>query len=918
VDLKQALAQLEPALAEASPPATLARAAEILARLAGWSWCGLLLIGRDEIAAEGWWGGGLDPARSAEFRKLAAATSAAGTHLPSVNGVRTISFDAGPSTRGVACGQPVGERAGLDDDSLRALLQVLGLRLQVQRVTASGEESSRQYERWFRTLDEQIRVLDRERQKFSAVVQQSNARVFVADVNRHIKWTNTTMRQETSPSGEPVDWTNQICGAVCCRLGADSRECPQCPVHRAIAENKNIHREFRWDDEQGTHHHYLTALPIRAADGKPEEVMVMIQDLGDLGTLRRSETRYRMLFERSNKAILLLDPATSRILQANPMAARMTGFSTGELTQHSLRDLHAPAEWERLEATYARALRDRALDPLECRIRARDGSERIAMVAGARYEMGEQDVFMLDLQDVTERRRVEEALRRAEASLRTVISHAPIVLFSIDATGTFTMSEGRGLEALGLRSGEVVGCSVFDLYEKEPEVLDHVRQALAGAEFTASATVAGHAFETHYTPARNARGEILGIMGVAIDVTDRRRLEDQLLHSQKMEAIGRLAGGVAHDFNNLLAAILGQCELLLRDLQADEAIRDAVEEIHRSGVRGALLTRQLLAFSRRDVPTPQALDMTVVVAEMDGLLRRLIGEDIELVTRLAAEPCVVRADRSQIEQVVLNLVVNSRDALPEGGRITLDVGAAVVGANDLDPGVKAPPGPYVRFEVTDDGCGMDEATLARAFEPFFSTKEMGKGTGLGLSTVYGIIERNGGWIRARSAPGKGTSFCIHLPRLDEIVARDPVAVPRPVQGGHETILLVEDEPAVRELVRDALLHEGYRLLVAEDGPTALKLAAQHAGRLDLLLTNVVMPRMGGGELASRLAAARPGLRVLYMSGYTDDAVVRHGVEEARVAFLQKPFRLEDLARKVREVLDAPSVDDGDAAQLGAA
>ena len=907
LSLEAALAELAPVFGAETLAAALAGTARLAAAHSRAHWCVVLRIDPAGVQGEGCYPEG--EALDAGTRERCRAAAAAWRDGDSASGLRLIPIEVGSPAIGVVCLPPADACSATSDPmaALEPLLRIAGLKLQSLAATSSAASARQQYERWFRTLDEQVRVLDRERQKFAAVVQQSDSYVFVADADRNIRWTNSVMRHKAGPGGEVPDWTGLTCRAVCSRMGeqADSG-CAECPVEHAFTDNQIVHREFRWEHQSETHHHYLTALPIRAADGRPQEVMVTIQDLGDLGTLRRSEARYRMLFERSNKAILLVEPGTGCILQANPMTARMTGFDASELSGKHLRILHAPEEWHRLEPHYAAAMRKRVMEPRECRIRARDGSERIAMVAGARYEMGEQDVVMFDLQDVTERRQVEEALRKAEANLRTVISHAPIVLFAIDSEGLFTMSEGRGLDSLGLQPGQVVGMSAFDLYEGFPDLLDLIRRALTGEEFTAGSVVAGRAFETHYSPTRDGQGRVTGIHGVAIDVTDRQRLEEQLVHSQKMEAIGRLAGGVAHDFNNLLAAILGHSELMLVDLDANHPMRAGIEEIHRAGGRGALLTRQLLAFSRRDTPAPEALDLRVVVTDLDALLRRLIGEDIHLVTELDLEPCMVRADRGQLEQTVLNLVVNARDALPEGGRIAIEVQAVAVGAGETQAGSEREPGRYVRLAVADDGTGMDGETLAHAFEPFYTTKEQGKGTGLGLSTVYGIAERNRGWVRATSERGVGSIFQVYLPRIDAVATLETPGECAPVPGGTETILLVEDESAVRNLVREALAGHGYRVLLAEDGISALETALRHTEALDLLLTDVVMPRMGGGELAERLGASHPGLRVLFMSGYTDDAVVRHGVLEARVAFLQKPFRLDDLARKVREVLDRPA------------
>jgi two-component system cell cycle sensor histidine kinase/response regulator CckA len=391
---------------------------------------------------------------------------------------------------------------------------------------------------------------------------------------------------------------------------------------------------------------------------------------------------------------------------------------------------------------------------------------------------------------------------------------------------------------------------------------------------------------------------------LARDVTAQRQLEEQLRQSQKMEAIGQLAGGIAHDFNNLLTAILGNTQLLLHGLPAGHPQHEDVEEIQSAGLRAAELTRQLLAFSRRQVLAPKVLDLNAVVASMDKMLCRLIGEDIELVTRLAPDLGSVSADPGQLEQVLLNLAVNARDAMPRGGRLTIETANVALTEAYAERHHRLPPGAYVRLAVSDSGVGMDEATQAHLFEPFFTTKEVGKGTGLGLATVYGIVKQSGGYIWVYSEAGHGTAIKVYLPRVSG--APEPLraapAAPE-LRRGSETVLLVEDAAPVRVLARRSLESFGYAVLDAPDGPAALEIAARHAGGIDLLVTDVVMPGMSGRELAERLAPRRPQMKVLYTSGYTDDAMVRQGVLESGVAFLQKPFVPDTLARKVREVLD---------------
>jgi nitrogen-specific signal transduction histidine kinase/CheY-like chemotaxis protein len=396
------------------------------------------------------------------------------------------------------------------------------------------------------------------------------------------------------------------------------------------------------------------------------------------------------------------------------------------------------------------------------------------------------------------------------------------------------------------------------------------------------------------------------MVGVAQDITERRTLEQQLRQSQRMEAIGRLAGGVAHDFNNLLTVIIGNTELLLKQVARGEPMWEDLKEISTASQRAATLTAQLLAFSRKQVLTPRILHLNTLVTDSSTMLRRLIGEDVELVTRLGVDLNLVRVDPGQMVQVIMNLAINARDAMPTGGKLTIETANAELDEAYARRHVAMVPGRYVMLAVSDTGVGMDATTQSRIFEPFFTTKELGKGTGLGLSTVYGIVKQSGGNIWVYSEPGQGTVFKIYLPRADETTDSKESSgrVSGQDLGGTETVLLVEDEDVVRNLVRSILERHGYAVLGAADGTEAMRLLARHLGRVDLLLTDVVIPQMSGPELAEQVVASHPEVGLLYMSGYTDNAIVHHGVLDAGLAFIQKPFTPEALLRKVREVLDS--------------
>ncbi len=515
-----------------------------------------------------------------------------------------------------------------------------------------------------------------------------------------------------------------------------------------------------------------------------------------------------------------------------------------------------------------------------------------------------------------QRRRAEKALRAAQERLAHVVSWSPAVLYSLKVEGQELVPTwvSENIEALiGYKPEDIRGAGwwVENLHPEDRERVVGQIPTLLSEGYVAREYRFRHKDGTYRWVAdeqrllRDPAGSPLEVVGSWSNVTEKKRLEAQLFQAQKMESVGRLAGGVAHDFNNLLGVIAGYGELLGKRLPDDPRLKKYLSDIMKAGERAAGLTRQLLAFSRRQVLQPRILDLNAVVGEMERMLQRLIGEDIQLATVLEGKLGRARADPGQIEQVLMNLAVNARDAMPRGGRLTLETANV-----DLDvtyarsrPGVE--PGPHVMLAVSDTGHGIPPEVLDHIFEPFFTTKEEGKGTGLGLATVHGIVKQSGGHIFVYSEAEHGTTFKIYLPRLEEAVtameATPPVEAELP--RGSETILLVEDEASLRSLVRECLEVSGYTVVEARHAAHALEIAEVHPAPLHLLMTDVVMPGMSGRELAERLAASHAETRVLYMSGYTDDAVVLHGVLAADVAFLQKPFTTDALARAVREVLD---------------
>jgi len=515
---------------------------------------------------------------------------------------------------------------------------------------------------------------------------------------------------------------------------------------------------------------------------------------------------------------------------------------------------------------------------------------------------------------ITERKKAEEALRARESKFRALLESSLDGIVIVDHTGRIAIVNDATEKLFGYKRDELLG-QPPELLMPERFRAGHIGHRMDYSSHPRSRPM-GSGLEVYgrrkdgtempleisLSPLKTEEG--LLVTGIIRDITERKRLEAQFLQSQKMEAVGRLAGGVAHDFNNLLTIITGYSQLLLGQLGANEPFRAQLEEITKAGDRAASLTRQLLAFSRRQVIAPQLLDLNTVVANTDKMLRRLIGEDIELVRVPGKELRKVRADPGQIEQVIVNLAVNARDAMPQGGRLTLETENVELDEAYAHTHLPVIPAPYVLLAVSDTGIGMDSEVQSHCFEPFFTTKEPGKGTGLGLATVYGIVKQSGGYVWVYSEPGRGTTVKIYLPGVEtsaETVERPAESASR-LQGS-ETVLLVEDEEAVRRLARGILETKGYSVLEANGGEEALQLCWEHQGPIHIMLTDVVMPGLSGRELAERLAALRPELKVLYMSGYTDDAVVRHGILAAGTAFLQKPFAPDALARKVREILD---------------
>ncbi|MDQ3256242.1 MAG: DUF4118 domain-containing protein [Acidobacteriota bacterium] len=615
--------------------------------------------------------------------------------------------------------------------------------------------------------------------------------------------------------------------------------------------------------------------------------------------------------------------------RVNPAFVHLLGRTEEELMAKPLDEFVHADDRSKYTAEISKLRDGVPVSHFEIRLLGPDDSDRWLSWSVARVEGG--DSLYVVAQDLTaqkkaeedlrtERERAEAALRHSERYYRSLIEHSSDVITVLDADGRVLYKSPSIRHWRGFEPSELIGQQVRDFVHA-----DDLAAFEEGFAFNLSQPGVPIKFECRLRHKdgswRHVEGTSVNLLtdpaigGIIIntrDTTERKQIEaalreseERLRHAQRMEAAGQLAGGIAHDFNNLLTVINGYSELLLHRPVIDERAREKVSQIHKAGVRAAALTRQLLAFSRKQMLQPKLLDVNALVSDLHTLLRRLIGEHITVVLVLDASAGFIKADPGQIEQVIINLVINARDAMPDGGTLTIATGNVVFDEASADDEEAVPLGDYVTLIVSDTGVGMTVEVKRLAFEPFFTTKEFGKGTGLGLSTVYGIVTQSGGNIRVKSKQDVGTTIRIYLLRVDEPYV--PTATPSPPHAaprGAETILLVEDEQGVRVMAREILEASGYRVIVAGHGEQALEISEKHKGTIHLLVTDIVMPQMGGRQLAERLLAARPGLKVLYISGYTDDMIVHRDVHVADIAYLPKPFTPGDLKTKVRDVIDA--------------
>ncbi|MBW2112935.1 MAG: PAS domain S-box protein [Deltaproteobacteria bacterium] len=693
---------------------------------------------------------------------------------------------------------------------------------------------------------------------------------------------------------------------------------------RMRGEDTTTHYEVKMQRKDGSWFYAEIGARVVTIEGEPG-IQVWIKDISERKqaeeALRESEERYRAIFDRSLDCVYLHD-FEGNFLDANEPALNLLGYDREDIPSLTFSSLLTEDQlslafqvlMELKETGQQRKLG-------EFRVKRKDG-QIVYMEAKASVIYRDKRPFAVlgIARDITERKQAEEKLRKSEARLRTVFEASPLGIGLLRKNREIVWPNRTLCRMVGYSSEELHGKNARIFYESDEEFerVGEVISSLGPEKRTADIETRwirkdGSTFECRIRYALlDPESKDSVVLAMAEDITEERKAEKekeklraQLSQAQKMEAIGTLAGGVAHDFNNILTSIIGHAELALMGMNKNTSHYGHIEEIRVAGHRAAALTRQLLAFSRKELIQPKILNVNHTLVNLEKMLRRLIGEDIELVTAYAPNLWQVKADPGQIEQIIMNLAVNARDAMPKGGKLTIET--ANVDLNEAyfqEQGVESEEGPYVMLAVTDNGIGMDKETQDRIFEPFFTTKEMGRGTGLGLSTVYGIVKQNKGHIWVYSEEGKGTTFKVYLPRADaEPKEKEEEKSPEHSLAGSETILVAEDDEALRKMAERMLEGYGYKVITAENGKEAMKIAESHDAPIHLLVTDVVMPGVSGRDLAEKLQEKVPEIKVLYMSGYTDNDIAHHGVLEKDVNFIQKPFTREGLATKVREVLD---------------
>lgn len=755
--------------------------------------------------------------------------------------------------------------------------------------------------------------LERTRSEYRLILNSVEQGVHWIGVDRRIKFENpaSAMMLGYDPSeliGRPAHGTMHHTRADGTAYPAD-----ECPIYASVADGvvRRVREEVFWRKDGTSFPVEYTSTPVRDELGRSAGAVVVFSDITERTrseeAVRKSRIEYQALFESANDPIIIFEPEEEIILEVNESACSTYGLSKDEFVGISLKALTKDVESG--ESALRELLRTGTVTDYETTHFRKDGAQIDVLVSASVIEFRGRRAVQTIARDITKRKLADEALRLHSAALNAAAN--AIVITAIDGTiewvnAAFSALSGYSAEeALGRNPRDLLRSGAHDqaFYRHMWDTL------LAGDVWSGEMTNRRkdgsiYVEEMTITPVRGADGQVKHFIAIKRDLTEQRELAAQFLQAQKMEIVGRLAGSVAHDFNNLLTIINATAELAADGLKPDDPLRIDLQEISRAGERAEGLTRQLLAFSRKQVMQPRMLNLNAQVAGLQRMLQRLVGEDVALVIVPAVGVGGVMADPGQVEQVILNLVVNARDAMPGGGTLTVETKDVTFDEVHGAQGLWLEPGAYVMLAVSDTGIGMDAAIRARIFEPFFTTKDVGKGTGLGLSTVFGIVKQSGGGIWVYSEVGRGTTFKVYLPRVADSPDSPQASAAAVSARGTETLIAVEDDTALRRLTQRVLESAGFAVLVAASGTEALRLLERHDGPVDLMLTDVVMPGMSGPELAAAAAGVRPLMKVLYTSGYTDHAIVRHGILDAGRFFISKPYATGELTRKVREVLDS--------------
>jgi PAS domain S-box-containing protein len=806
-----------------------------------------------------------------------------------------------------------------------------GIELEQPESVESLRRQIEDYEHRLEALGERSRTLVHEREKLSAIMDHADAGFVVIDAEHRVILANEHFRERFAPS----NCGSEPCvGLPCHKVLCGRKEpCASCPSVRAFHTGVATHHELRMWIGDRSHYIYATGVPISAADGRIEQTLVMLQDVSDLEVLRRSEEafqiseqRFRSIFDGVPAAMATLK-MDGTILQVNQACCTMLGYTSSELAGRAIAEFMPTEDHEET----IREFRDLAAGSqrmleTERRYLRRDGATiwgHTALFPQFDRERNPSYVVAL-IQNISSRKCAEQGLEHSRRRYEELVHSIDGIVWEADPqTLEFSFVSKKAQSMFGFPVERWVAQPRFWRNRIHPDDLDRVLDVIstAVAENRSSEleyrmiAADGRSIWVRDTVSVVGKAEQVKLRGVMIDITDKyqaqralKRSEAQLQRSQKMEAIGRLAGGIAHEFNTLLTSVTGYSDVLMRALGTDHPLRREVEEISNAAQQATDLTRHLLAFGRQQTRQPRVLDLDRVVAEMELMLRRVIEEDVELVTSHSTQSALIKADAGQLQQTILNLALNAREAMPDGGRLTIRTERTEVDQSTPGHAADVPPGSYVVLSVCDTGCGMDEKTKAQLFEPFFTTKQRDQASGLGLSTVYGIVTQSGGYIVVDSQPGQGTDLRIYFPRASQADCEceaSESSVPEALHGT-ETVLVVEDDSPVRNLAADVLEDHGYRVMTAEGGPEALSICADPSTLIDLMLTDLIMPKMNGRDLARQATQERPQMKIVYLSAYNEGHVLARDLIDPGAAFVQKPFTPVSLLHEIRKTLDASS------------